>query len=280
MSSDCPASSHHRPRSDRSERRAPSLRHEERRALEALSLPGAWAQLSGSNWIVVARKNGVSLRVASISVAIVEMFLRRKWIARQGGDLSITAAGRHALKSRAEPAEFQAVAQCLSVVELEGGTRVLINRDESGLSRLARMKKPDGSPFLDQAAIAAGERLAADIMRAGMVPGVTMRWDATGSAGDHRAQPAELMIAARQRVEAALDHAGHEFAGLMIDLLAFSKGVEEIERERRWPQRSGKIFIAMALARLAQHYGYAVEARGADVVKSRVWHAEGARPSM
>ncbi len=162
----------------------------------------------------------------------------------------------------------------------DDATRVLVDRDESTLARLARMKKPDGTAFLDAALIAAGERLAADIMRAGMVPGVTMRWDATGASGDHRMNATDLMLAARQRVEAALDATGSEFAGLLIDLLAFSKGVEDIERERRWPQRSAKIIIAMALGRLAAHYGYAAVARGADLVRSRVWQAEGARPEL
>lgn len=262
-------------------RRMPVLLPEERRALEALAPRGAWCRRVGATWIVVARRNGVSLRVASILPAVLDALRRRKWVAPQEKDaLAITAAGRQALNARPAPVDFQNASHDLALMELQDGTRVLVNRDESGLSRVARMKKPDGSPFLDQAAIASGERLAADIMRAGMVPGVTMRWDATGSSGDHRANPADMMIAARQRVEAALDFVGLDFAGLMIDLLAFSKGVEDIERERRWPQRSGKIFIAMALARLANHYGYAAEVRGADVVKSRVWHAEGARPAI
>lgn len=275
----------HRPLPDASAetvyRRMPALLPEERRALEALAPRGAWCRLVGATFVVVARKNGVSLRVASIPAAVVEKLRRRKWIAPQANDaLVITAAGRQALNARPQPVDFQAASHNIALQEIDEGKRVLVNRDESGLSRIARMKKPDGAPFLDHAAIAAGERLGADIMRAGMVPGVTMRWDATGSSGDHRAHPAELTLAARQRVEAALDFVGHEFAGLLIDLLAFSKGVEDIERERRWPQRSGKIFIAMALARLAHHYGYAAQARGADVVKTRVWHADGARPAM
>jgi hypothetical protein len=65
---------------------------------------------------------------------------------------------------------------------------------------------------------------------------------------------------------------------LLLDVLAFSKGVEDIERERRWPQRSAKIIIALALSRLAAHYGFATTARGADHVRSTVWQADGAKP--
>ena len=261
---------------------APRLMPEERQALSALAQQGAWCRRVGSTWIVVARQKGVSLRIASLHAHVHETFVRRKWIAADTKKEAffITPAGRKMLQRRLQPVDFQAASHDFAVTETDTKTPLLINRDESALSRLARLKKPDGSPFIDAAGIASGERLAADIMRAGMVPGVTMRWDATGSAGDHRMNPTDLMLAARQRVEAALDTVGHEFAGLLIDVLAFSKGLEEIERERRWPQRSAKIIIAMALDRLAGHYGYSAVARGADHVRSRVWQADDARPRM
>lgn len=260
----------------------PLLLPEERQALAALAQQGAWSRRVGATWIVVARQKGVSLRIASMSPAVHDVLVRRKWIAPDAKREAffITQAGRKMLQGRQQPVDYQAATHDLTIVETEGKPQLLINRDESTLSRLARLKKPDGAPFIDAAAIAAGERLGADILRAGMVPGVTMRWDATGSSGDHRMNPTDLMLAARQRVEAALDAAGHEFAGLLIDVLAFSKGLEDIERERRWPQRSAKIIIAMALTRLAAHYGYAAMARGADFVRSRVWQADDARPSL
>lgn len=253
---------------------------EERRALEMLSPRSAWCRCVGTTWIVVARKKGVSLRVGSVPGIVIDVLRQRRWIAPQdaGDALFITDTGRKALAIKSSGGGGSAPHRMLEAITLDDGETCLFNRDESPLSRLARVKKHDGSPLIDAASVAAGERLAADIMRAGMMPGITMRWDATGSSGDHRASPTDLMIAARQRVEAALDSAGHDLAGLLLDVLAFSKGVEDIERERRWPQRSAKIIIALALSRLAAHYGFATTARGADHVRSTAWQADGAKP--
>ena len=253
-----------------------------RRALEAMAQRGVWCRPVGGSWMVVERRKNVSLKIVAVSATIVTTLREKKWIAadKETGAFKITALGKAVLANRTQPVDFQSRGAALEMATLSDGHRVLVNRDESALSRLARMKKPDGAPLLDAAQINAGERLAAEIMRAGMVPGITMRWDATGSIGEARVNPTDLMIASRQRVEAALDALGHDFAGLLLDVLAFSKGIEQIERERHWPQRSGKIIVGLALARLALHYGYAVEARGAEMVRQRVWRAPDARPSM
>ena len=84
------------------------------------------------------------------------------------------------------------------------------------------------------------------------------------------------MIAARQRVHQALDAAGPEFAGLLVDICCFLKGLEDIERARAWPTRSAKIVLQLALDRLARHYGYAAKITGNSHASVRTWLADGA----
>jgi len=86
----------------------------------------------------------------------------------------------------------------------------------------------------------------------------------------------ETMIAARQNVHQALDAVGPEFAGLLVDICCFLKGLEDVERERAWPARSGKVVLQLALARLARHYGYSAQARGPVRTSVRTWLSEDA----
>lgn len=162
-----------------------------------------------------------------------------------------------------------------------GPEEVAVNLRESPLAWLRRRRGPDGDPLIDAAAFQAGERLRSDITLAGMLPSVTARWDgAIGGGGQKVRDPAaasDMVIAARQRVRAAITAVGAEFGDLLLDLCGFLKGVETIERERRWPQRSGKIVIRLALGQLARHYGLSNEATGRDCSRRvRTWFAQDA----
>lgn len=162
-----------------------------------------------------------------------------------------------------------------------GSSTVMINDAESPLAWLARRKGRDGSTLIDAAQFQAGERLRADFTRAQLMPRTTSNWAspvASGarSSGGGAAAMTDAMIAARQRVRHALDNVGPEFAGLLLDVCCFLKGLEAIEHERRWPARSAKVVLQLALDRLARHHGYRQEVRGPARQPITAWLADGA----
>jgi hypothetical protein len=153
--------------------------------------------------------------------------------------------------------------------------RVMIDQGESPLAWLARRKGRDGQALIPSEQFIAGERLRADFTRGHMTPRVTSSWTTPISGGRSRgaAEMTDIVLAARQRVRAAMEACGPEFSGLLLDVCCFLRGLEDIERERGWPQRSAKVVLQLALARLARHYGLAAELRGQGG-KLRSWAAD------
>lgn len=159
------------------------------------------------------------------------------------------------------------------------GRQARFDEAESPLIWLARRKGADGRALIAPHQLQAGERLRHDFTCGQLMPRTTSNWDAP-VAGRHRSAsptiPAERVLTARQQVRQALDAVGPEFAGLLLDVCCFLKRLDEVERERRWPARSAKVVLQLALERLARHYGYAVEVEGAPARRRRVWTAPAA----
>jgi len=167
-----------------------------------------------------------------------------------------------------------------------GAHSVVVNHDESPLAWLRRRRDRDGRPMVDAPSFAAGERLRSDFTRGQMMPRVTANWTAavavSGRAGGNAAGDlTEVAIAARHRVERAVEAVGPELAGVLIDFCCFLKGLEAIEAERRWPPRSAKVALKIALAALARHYGLSRVARGRAGAQSILhWGTEDYRPAI
>lgn len=161
----------------------------------------------------------------------------------------------------------------------DGVAKVLVNDSESPLAWLARRKGRDGHAMIASHQFIAGEKLRADFTRANMAPRMTANWaEPSGrprGSGHNPGEATEVMVASRQRVGQALDACGPEFAGLLMDVCCFLRGLEDVERERAWPPRSAKVVLQLGLDRLARHYGLKAEARGvAGAV--RTWLADDA----
>jgi hypothetical protein len=202
------------------------------------------------------------------------------------GRLTLTASGRaHQARAAAERAggpidKFRAQHPGLAartVGTAEGEQTVMtVNDAESPLVWLARRKGRNGRSYVQPAHLQAGERLRIDFTRAQMMPRTTSNWTAAVAQGPRGSMPAsysDVIIAARQRVRHALDAAGPEFAGLLVDVCCFLKRLEDVERERTWPPRSAKVVLQLGLDRLARHYGLGDEARGPARAPTRTWLA-------
>ncbi len=163
-----------------------------------------------------------------------------------------------------------------------GHAWVTVDEAESPLAWLARRRGRDGRALVAPHQLLAGERLRAEFTQAQLMPRTTSSWESPLSSGrrgvssDPGSSSADTVVAARQRVHRALDAAGPEFAGLLLDVCCFLKGLEEVERERLWPARSAKVVLQLALERLARHYGYGGETRGRARAPVQTWPADGA----
>jgi hypothetical protein len=255
------------------------------RLILTLAEPGAFAILKEGRLLVFASVKGITLQRASFSSDNAEQCCASgaaAWrrAANQAETLHLTDAGEalaRRLKAGNDPFGDQhrvLVAEAMS--DEKPALPVMINLKENPLLWLHRRHGRNEKPLIDDAAFAAGERFRAEFQRAGMEQRVTIDWSRMGAAteGGRGAEPSETMVAARARVRRALDAVGPDFAGPIIDLVCFHKGLEQLEREQDWPARSGKVVIRFALAALARHYGYANVAKGkAGSSAPHVWIA-------
>lgn len=207
-------------------------------------------------------------------------------IRRADGALELTPAGRALLSRRAlanggiDPYVGQHLALARRTVDgPHGRIEATVDDSESPLAWLARRKGRDGRAMIESQQLEAGERLRLDFTRAQLMPRVTSNWNAAvahngrGAAGGRSANITDVIIAARQRFHRALDAVGPEFAGLLVDVCCFLKGLEDVERERIWPPRSAKVVLQLGLDRLARHYGLTAEARGKARAPITTWLA-------
>jgi hypothetical protein len=189
---------------------------------------------------------------------------RRK---KASGELSPTALARAAGVEPERARHLHLARRKLS----PSAQAVLVNLAESPVAWLAQRG------LLAPAQVQAAERLRADFTRAQLMPRTTVDWSrpaAANSGGPAALAQAEAAADARGRVRRVCEAVGPELAGLLLDVCCFLKPLTDVERERRWPARSGKVALDLALAALARHYGLANEARGRSRQATRTWIAE------
>ncbi len=232
--------------------------------------------------------DGVGLKRMHLASEVRDLALQQGFVEIGAAIIRLTGEGRAKAASlsghpQAYRLQHGAVARASSGGPESAGA-ALIDDAESPLAWLHRRRTTGGMPMVDDAEFNAGERLRLDFTRGGMMPSVTSNWRdmaASGGGRGGRAEMTDAALAARDRVNAALKAVDPSLAGVAIDVCCFLKGLETVESERSWPQRSAKVVLKMALQALARHYGIASEVVGHGGGKRlQHWGSAGYRPQI
>ena len=240
---------------------------------------------AGGAHLTLRRDDGAERAFAA---AAIRRALTDGLLARETDRLLATAAARSFLRRRLSGAGDDAYGaqhrdDAMRRLEVEGRPQIVrVNRAESPLGVLARMKDRQGGLFLPEEAVLAGERLHPAFTRGHLQPRPTASWEPRlSSHGDGArggiADLTDSALSARRRVAQAVDSIGPELAGVVLDVCCFMKGLETVERERQWPARSAKLLLRAALLALSRHYRPPTPERRATTLH---WGAEDFRPSL
>lgn len=225
----------------------------------------------------------------SVDTGILKAMARDGLIDRGAGGVCLSNAGVAYLKRALAVSDpFQDQHRDLETITVEVAGEIATataNLAESPLGQLARRKAKDGRPFLEEPEWRAGERLRADYTRGQIMPRLGANWGAAIASGrrdgaNSVADLTDTALAARRRVDRAIEAVGPELAGVLIDVCCFLKGLEQVETERGWPVRSAKIVLKTALGVLHRHYHPQPVRSPQTAGRMLHWGAEGYRPKV
>ena len=264
--------------------------------LAALAKRDSWLELvlktDGSRMLKVLR-GGVAC--PSNTMLAFSAFVTARdlgWLTDREGDglrWTLSQEGRVALRRVRSAGEgmLAVVAVGRELPDPAGGGQTCVDAAESPLSWLRRRKDKSGQPMITAVQFDAGERLRGDLWFAQMTPRVTANWSGTGggssrSGGGLGIDIRDNVAAAQQRVRRAMAAVGPMSAGLLLDVCGHLLGLEQVERARGWPPRSGKIALQMALCELGRHYGLpgAESAPAPLAQRLRHWGVDDYRPRV
>lgn len=223
--------------------------------------------------------DGNSLRTAVVTSEIAQAMALKGWIScAKPGRISryrITAIGRsdlsrllakeenrvsaavgHGFADAQAPFDAAATAGMANPATA-GVRRSRFSSADSPLVALARRKDRDGSPFLNEGLVSAGERLREDFELAQLGPKVTQNWDSFltgGSKSNAASGTGDGSSRARSRVAGALGDLGPGLSDVALRCCCYLEGLESAEKRMGWSARSGKIVLRIALQRLKRHY--------------------------
>lgn len=259
-----------------------------RRILSRLAEPGVRGERHREQLVLLKGDPGISLASGFPSGALaplIEAGAVRCTMEKGRTAFVITDAGRARLareRSEADPFAAQHREMVDRIADVEGSKETIrVNIADDVLETFRRRRIMRW--LVGEAELEAGARLRRDFVLAQTAPQVTANWSrlvVDGAGYRTGLSKSEVAIEAGRRVDRALRAVGPDFSGILVDALAFSKGIEAIEQEYALPARSGKVLLAFALRDLARHYGLSGAAQGPEGRGIRHWGAEGYRPDL
>ncbi len=231
------------------------------RVLRRLAEPGTVLAIApGMDTSVVVREmpDGRTIRLLSLDRAVAQAFVLKDWVQGKPGSkvtrYRLAAAGRAWLRTlSAKNTEAQA--------QPEDEAQALDRRyvaSDTPLAALSRRRQPDGTPFLDERLVSAGERLREDFEIAKIGRTRALDWDSFVTApvndGLQRRARAGGAAGAEARVATALSDLGPGLGDVALRCCCYLEGLEQAERQLGWSARSGKVVLRIALERLKKHY--------------------------
>jgi hypothetical protein len=150
------------------------------------------------------------------------------------------------------------------------------NKHESVVNRLSGSGEKN---FLKPHHLLAAERFETLVRRAQLTPRVTMSYRQTRvggqrNAGNSAEEMSESAAEARLRLSRLAGQIPSDCWNVLIDVCGFGKGLQLIETERRWPRRSAKLVLRIALEQLAQNFGLCAQATGSEKTRYQNWLGE------
>lgn len=146
------------------------------------------------------------------------------------------------------------------------------------VGRLAAGRR-DSAPFLLPHHVEAARRLAHVFERSRLRQRVTMSYDPTRTGGRSSGSPVQGELSAstadaRKQLADIAAMMPADCWAVLFDICGLDRGLQDVELDRDWPRRGGKLVLRIALSHLAAHYGLQAEARGRDAQRQRHWLPE------
>lgn len=235
--------------------------HDPVRRLLARLKKGALLRRAGGGYLLSGRRGPKAV----VSTGLVNAALADGLLTESPEGITVSGSGERWLQG-ANPllAQHQALETRL-ITDGDGREHyVVVNAAESPLALLRRRG------FLDAVQYEAGEKLRRDYTIGQLTPRMGVDYAAPVGGRSHRADLTETVVAARQRFNQAMRAAGPGLSDVLFDLCCYLTTLEECEKRHGWPRGSAKVVLALALDRLAAHYG--MIAKGPSRMRS--WSAD------